>query len=103
MKNKIKTYCICWHGTDKKNIESILENGFSKHTFFARHLEDALGYGGKYIFEVAFEKKKLPNYWEFITRNKVSPRRIIQLRYYQRYKVLKENKKLREKVFKSNL
>ena len=33
-----------------------MENGFKPWTWYAAHLEDALGYGGSYLFEVAVPK-----------------------------------------------
>jgi len=48
---------ICFHGTKRQNAYKILKTGFKKWTYFAKHLEDALGYGGKYVFEIYFETK----------------------------------------------
>jgi len=45
-----------YHGTAKENAESILKEGFHDWTYFSDHLEDAIGYGGPYVFEVFFEQ-----------------------------------------------
>lgn len=42
-----------YHGTTKENHDKILRSGcFQAGTYFAKHLEDALGYGGLHVFEV---------------------------------------------------
>lgn len=46
---------IWYHGTNKNNAKSILKTGFREGTWFAKHLEDAIGYGGEYVFEVDME------------------------------------------------
>ncbi len=44
-----------WHGTTSaKKARSIIRDGFRKKTWFARHLEDALAFGGRHVFEVGF-------------------------------------------------
>ena len=91
---------ICYHGTNKKNADLILKQGFRDGTFFARHLEDALGYGGKWIFEVWFCEENLPKGWQF-TSNETPPDRIIAVYKLEKRKML-ERGKLRDKVFDSN-
>lgn len=97
-----KKLCICCHGTNKENAENILKNGFRAWTYFAQHLEDALGYGGSYVFEVCFETKKVSKHWQFMIRKRYSPKKIVSLKYYPKRRVIEENKKLRDKVFESN-
>jgi hypothetical protein len=64
-----KEKLVCFHGTNKKAAELILEEGFNIGTYFAFHLEDAIEYGGNYIFEVLFEIEKQG--WQFsINRRK---------------------------------
>ncbi len=45
---------ICYHGTNWRSAQAILREGFKPGTYFAFHLEDAVGYGGPYVFEVGF-------------------------------------------------
>ena len=93
---------ICYHGTTKENAKTIIKEGFVKHTFFAKHQEDALEFGGDYIFAVAFDSKKIPDNWQFISRSKISPKKIIE--HYRLKKTLVfENTALRERVFKYNI
>jgi len=47
---------LFYHGTTKENAEKILKSGyFKEYTYFANHLEDALEFGGDYVFFVWFE------------------------------------------------
>lgn len=103
MKKKLS---ICYHGTSKSAAYAILQKGFASGTYFARHLEDALGYGGNYVFEVCFEANKLPkgdDAWQFTVRRKVPPSKIVRLRYHPARKLLKENQALSKKILQSNL
>jgi len=71
-------YRICFHGTHKKSTaEQILKDGFNKGTYFARHLEDAICYGGRYVFYVVL--KVNGNGWQIICDRKIQPSRIRQL------------------------
>ncbi len=93
---------ICYHGTTKKNAMSILKNGFNPYTYFSEHLEDALGYGGSHVFEVAFTKSDIPDNWQFTYAQKIDPENIVALKFYKR-KIVTQNKKLRSEVFESQL
>ncbi|HJU28470.1 MAG TPA: hypothetical protein VJ718_04835, partial [Candidatus Binataceae bacterium] len=75
------------------------EQGFLAGSHFARHLEDALAFGGRFVFEVAFERD--PANWQFVEPERVPPDRIVSLRKYQitRYR---ENRKLRRQIAESN-
>jgi len=93
--------CICYHGTNKKAAEFILNEGFKPDTWFARHLEDAISYGGNHIFEVMFKVKGLPPNWQFRNLERVSVSRIVA--YYIVDKVtIFSNEKLREEICLSN-
>ena len=90
---------ICYHGTNEENAKSILKEGFQPNTYFARHLEDALGSGGMHVFEVAFDDP--PDHWQFGFPDKwVKPDRIIGYMSYQRQQIT-DNKALRKEVFDS--
>jgi len=96
------TLCICYHGTSKENSESIMKTGFKKWTYFAKHLEDSLGYGGEYVFEVQFDSEKLKEGWQFINHEIVPIDRIVGLTRYTSLEQY-DNPILRNKIFESNL
>ena len=98
----IKEFKIWYHGTNKENSELILKNGFKKGTYFANHLEDAIGFGGKYVFEVALLMDK-KNYWEWITPIIISKNKIIRLKIYNDIKKIELNEELGKEVFEFNL
>lgn len=91
---------ICFHGTNKKNAYKILKEGFKKGTFFAKHLEDAICFGGKYVFEVVFPNR-LPDDWQFYIAKPVKPDKIVSFYKYLKIKII-DNDKLRDKVFESD-
>jgi len=75
-----KEEIICYHGTDTKAAQSILETGFRPGSWFALHLEDALACGGLHIFEVVFEFEKItpePT-WQFFTHIIIPIKQIIR-------------------------
>ena len=77
---------ICFHGTSKENADKILVEGFNIGTYFANHLEDALAFGGEYVFFVRFEKSGFrngePTDWQFHLRDRVLPDKIWKLVRY---------------------
>ena len=84
---------IYWHGTpSKKNVESILKNGFKPGTWFAKHLEDAIEFGGKYIFTVTVEwQGENAHDWQICSANKITPDHILRVEKIESV-VLYENK-----------
>jgi hypothetical protein len=51
---------ICYHGAGTAaRATRIMEQGFLAGSHFARHLEDALAFGGRFVFEVAFDATPL--------------------------------------------
>lgn len=47
------SHTIWYHGTrSKRRVSSISRTGFRIGTYFARHMEDAVHFGGKYVFRV---------------------------------------------------
>ncbi len=67
-----------YHGTNKKNANIIRREGFKEGTFFAKHVEDAIGMGGDYIFWVWFENNPT-EYWEWVSDRIISPNKIYAL------------------------
>lgn len=72
---------ICFHGTTKENADKILTEGFNVGTYFAKHLEDALEFGGEYVFFVKFEGNGFSG-WQFHLRNHLLPDKIWRLIQY---------------------
>ena len=105
---------ICYHGTLEVNAVSILETGFRIGTYFAYHLEDAIGYGnGKagYVLEVVFPDDQMvlaaprtrrqgDDAWQFQNAELVPPERIVAS-YRVEKTTYRDNPELRESVFRS--
>jgi hypothetical protein len=94
---------ICYHGTKKENVFNIIQYGFNKNTWFAKHLEDALAFGGNYVFGVilpdeAFIRK---GQWQVMINNPVSPDKIVSLKKYE-IEAIHKDYELMDKVLKSN-
>lgn len=94
---------ICYHGTNKTNADRILKEGFKPYTYFSRHLESALCYGGEWVFEVCFDETKVPDNWQFIIKTQRGPENIVGLKHYKNIELIKENKELRNKIFEYQL
>lgn len=105
---------ICYHGTNEENAASILETGFRPGTYFAYHLEDAIGFGnGKagHVLEVVFPddqvvlaaprtRREGEDAWQFKNAELVPPERVVA--YYRLEKTaFRDNPELRESVFRS--
>lgn len=105
MASKTKPMQIVYHGTNKANAQSIVKNGFRPGTYFGIHQEDALGYGGNYLFEVAIESDKIPKGvdWEFCNDELIKPSKIVSLTQYRPARKIIEDEGLRAKVFESNM
>ena len=55
----------CYHGTTAENAQKIMEDGFNPDCWFAKHMEDALEFGGEYIITVKVDRRKVPRGWQF--------------------------------------
>ena len=83
-------------------MKQIRENGFNEETYFAKHLEDALEYGGAWVFEVCIDLDRLPpGCWQFKCAERTPETDIVALTHYVTEKLF-ENEDLRVKVFESN-
>lgn len=92
---------VLYHGTKfKKTADKILKEGFAEYSYFAKNLNDAIGMGGKYIFQVVFLKTELPDYWQVRCENQIPPHRIIRLDKFIETPVYKNQKT--EKTLFSN-
>lgn len=61
----MKRQTVWYHGTtSKRKVASIMRTGFRGGTWYARHMEDALKFGGKYVFSVRVEFSKTPLCWQ---------------------------------------
>lgn len=83
---------ICFHGTNEINAGKIMDEGFLVGTYFATHLEDALKFGGEYIFFVRFDERRFNNIeensWQFHIVEQVAPNMIWQLVRYDQERLL---------------
>ena len=80
---------ICFHGTDWIAAETILAQGFKCGTYFALHLEDALTFGGPYVFQANFDEGRFNNvenaegeWWQFWIAENLGPEKIRRLDHY---------------------
>ncbi len=98
---RVLVKCICYHGTNEKAAQLILKEGFKPDTWFARHLEDAVGYGGSHIFEVRFNVNGLPSNWQFHDLEWVSADRIVAY-YIIDKRTIFSSEELRREICESN-
>jgi len=95
---------ICFHGTDSANVPHIRREGFREGTFFAKHLEDALEFGGRWVFQVCFDEEKLPpGCWQFRITESRSQTQIVRLIHYREIEQVFENSDLREVIAESQI
>lgn len=72
-----------YHGTNEYAAEMILIEGFKADSWFAVHLEDAICFGGDYVFEVALEwDEKSDEDWQFHVLEPIPAKKIIKLQKY---------------------
>lgn len=69
-----------FHGTNKDGALAILKDGFQPETYFAQHLEDALEFGGSWVFMVWF--KEVPHDWQYRNKVRIPPENIHRLTQY---------------------
>lgn len=101
---------IAWHGTNVEGYKGIKNLGFFKNgTYFARHLEDAIGMGGPYVFAVVFKDGKdvwkHPDAsvdWQFRVSNDYSIEHVVEITHYEINSIFK-NDELRIKAFEENM
>ncbi len=91
-----------YHGTTKANAKIIEKEGFKRGTFFSTHLESAVGFGGRYVFEVSMKLDFKPTYWEYVSERRIPARQIIRLCIVDR-KILFHNAKLGDRMFTTAL
>lgn len=98
-------WTMCFHGTSAENAKKIRRTGFLSYTHFARHLEDAIGYGGDHVFWVAFPDREMARLrddaWQFVIPRALPASRIVYLKTYT-VKTLYENRALGDRIFNSN-
>lgn len=77
-------------GTTEENAARIMVEGFRPGTYFGSGLQDAVNYGGNFVFTVYFPEKPT-DYWEYISLDHIPPEQIFQLfemhrdiRYYNK-------------------
>lgn len=91
---------ICFHGTSRANAKAIMLRGFRENTYFAKHLEDALEFGGSWVFQVCFNEGMLPpGCWQFRITDGMPCSQIVRLTHYCKIRTKYENTTLLEAVF----
>jgi hypothetical protein len=80
---------IWFHGTSRKNVDGILKNGFRKGTWFARHMEDAVTFGGPVVFFVKVTFEKTPMRWQVCSSNTIRASAIKNVCYVRTLRVAK--------------
>ena len=81
------SFKYCWHGTNQQNAEKIISEGFRVGTWFAHHLEDALMFGGNFVFKAEFVSDKFHpgdkgDEWQFHIAEAILPKNIVSLVEY---------------------
>ncbi len=64
---------VWYHGTTLDKAVLIMKKGFKRETWFARHMEDALEFGGPCIFAVNVTFAKTPMKWQACCSNPIPP------------------------------
>jgi hypothetical protein len=72
---------IGFHGTNKENALKIIKSGFAPYTHFSRNLQDALEFGGSWVFMVKFQR--VPDNWQFLNKKLIPINRIVRLTQYR--------------------
>src|SRR5262245_1314684 len=95
---------IWFHGTKSKEAaDSILAEGFRAGTYFADALEDALGFGGDWVFEVALEHLPIrEGAWQMRVIEAVPASAIVNLTHYSK-EILADFPDRRKVVFDFNM
>ena len=67
---------IWYHGTNRYNSSLIQKEGFREGTWFARHMEDAVEFGGPIVFAVRVVFRQVPMKWQVCASTAISSDRI---------------------------
>ena len=94
---------IWYHGTNAEAAQQIMREGFRPGTNFASHLEDALGYGGLHVFDVALREPRGEERWQWDCLEAVPPESIVRYRVVRPPAAVFENEQLNEYVFQEAL
>lgn len=62
---------VWFHGTNYRTALKIEKEGFRAGTYFARHMEDAVEFGGPCIFWVRVQFVSTPLRWQVCSANKI--------------------------------
>lgn len=91
---------IWFHGTNADAAIEIFKTGFREGTYFAKHLEDALEFGGPHIFEAVLLTDHVD--WQISVSNQIPPESIVRYSVYERT-ILKDFPERRAEVFRGNM
>jgi hypothetical protein len=74
---------IWFHGTDKVAAEKIAAQGFMPNSWFAGHLEDAIEFGGSFVFMVLLDyEPRIDGGWQMCVGPAVPVQAIRRLTEY---------------------
>jgi hypothetical protein len=62
---------VWFHGTSPENAAIIERDGFKEGTWFARHMEDAVEFGGPVVFFVGVRFSEAPLKWQVCSSNHI--------------------------------
>lgn len=86
----MKPLTILYHGTSMELAAKIKKTGFKKDSYFSKHLEDAIAFGGSIVFEVLFKDSELPNNWQVKVSTRVDKSRICVFGQYVHHRRVNE-------------
>lgn len=93
---------IWFHGTKAAQAAKISREGFAPKTHFAAHLEDALEYGGPFVFEVALSQEPArKDNWQMVVTTAVPTTAMVRLTQYTAA-IREDHPERREAIFVNN-
>lgn len=92
---------IWFHGTNEASAVAIQADGFKPGTYFAKHLEDALGFGGDHVFWVALHGRPKDGGWQMVMTERVPTSAIVKVVRYAEA-VIEDHPDRREAIFAAN-
>jgi len=93
---------IWFHGTDRFASQAISEQGFRAGSWFAKSLQDAIEFGGEYVFEVALDYRPIHDgNWQMCISDEVPASAIVALIRYKITKLM-DRPEMRAKVLCAN-
>ena len=94
---------IWFHGTDKEAADIIMKDGFRDGTCFAAGLQDALQFGGPYVFDVILRiDQENTDMWQVYVDGEVVADQIVGLKKFDEL-IIYDNSDARNELFQRAL